>query len=280
MKKVRSNTVSALFPLTSLFLWLIFAVPAHAVPIPIPETIVTVPLTELNLAGQGSLPLGFDAGNPPDNYGFVASDVSVSLAAPSTLTITQSGTIDFDTQIAEIDVDLEFDLFLQFMFTDVDPGADYTSLGNMFTISPADSLNTAISGHVTLDLNIADLSDPNATIPVTATITSNTIKHNLGVDINNNGPLDFIAFSIDDFLLDENDLLFEPVDPNDISQGLIVTTASLTLSGQVADVDTDPPFTIDLMTVPTLIPEPPIALLFTVGLISLIVRKNAKLFRN
>ena len=117
--------------------------------------------------------------------------------------------------------------------------------------------------------------DPFNNIPVTATITSNSIKSALGVDVNNNGELDFIEFSVDDFLLGEDALLLDFVVPGDPLSGLIVTAATLTMTGQVADLSTDPPFTIGLSTpIAQQVPEPTTIVLLSLGLLLLGARRR------
>lgn len=227
-------------------------------------------IVQMDLTGGGSLPLAFLPGSPTDNYGFVDSLVDVRLVAPSTMTITSEP--DF-SNLPNISVQTTtvLDLFLEFTITDNDPSADFAgTLGPMFTIAPVEPLSTSIVSIVDFSEFNPNDPDPFNNIPVTATITSTTIKSDLGVDVNNNGDLDFIEFTIDDFLLGEDALIFESVVPGDPLSGLIVTAAMLTMTGQVADISTDPPFTIGLSTpIAQQVPEPTFIGIFSLGLLLL-----------
>ncbi len=260
MKKHEKGFATALMVAT---LSLLTAAPVNA---------VQIEIVQMDLTGGGSLPLAYLPGSPTDDYGFVDSLVDVSLAAPSTLTIDSV----FDLSNLLVQTTTVLDLFLEFTITDNDPSADFAgTLGPIFTIAPVKALSTTIVSIV--DFSEFDLFDPDPfnNIPVTATITSNTIKSDLGVDVNNNSELDFIEFSIDNFLLGEDALLFESVVPGDPLSGLIVTAATLTMTGQVADVSADPPFTIGLTTpIAQQVPEPTPIVLFSLGLLLLGARRR------
>ncbi len=230
---------------------------------------VELDIVQMDLTGGGTLPLAFSDGSATADYGFVDSLVDVSLAAPSTLMLTA----DFDVSNFPADISVQFTteliLFLEFTITDNDPSADFAgTLGPVFTIAPVPALSTRIESVV--DFGEFALNDPFNNIPVTSTVTSNTIKSDLGVDVNDNGKLDFIEFTIDDLLLGEDGLMFEFVDPNNLDSGLIVAAATLAMTGQVADVSTDPPFTIGLSTpITQQVPEPTSIGLFSLGLLLL-----------
>lgn len=237
----------------------------------LPLPAVAIPIAQMDLSGEGLLPLGFDAGNPNGEYGFVQSGVSLSTLPGSEVLTAFNITPSFQ----EVEVTLTFELFAEITITDIDPVFDFTgSLGTGFSLFPAAPLSATLTSIV--DFSSFDPADPFGTIPVSSSITSTSIKEDLNEDVNLNGELDFIEFRIEDFLfLDENDIVFDFVDPNDPEAGLIVSSASLSLSGQVADVSTDPPFTVALSTdnPPVNVDEPAFIALFSLGFIGLLVAR-------
>ncbi len=222
-----------------------------------------IPIAQMELTGQGLLPLAFEPGSSTHDYGLVDSTVELSAVGGSDVTTT------FDFLIlTEAEVAIDFMLFVEIRFTDNAPGVgnDYTGkLAPSFTLTPAEALKATVSGNI--DFTNFDPNDPFATVVTTIQTTSKSIKEDLGVDVNQNGEFDFIELRIKDFLLDENDLNFEFVDPATPAAGLIVTSASLTLSGQVADVTADPPFTLQLST--PAVDAPSTMALMVVGLVGL-----------
>ncbi len=237
----------------------------------LPLQVGAIPIVQMDLSGQGLLPLGFEPGNATDDYGFVESSVSFSALPGSDVTTT----FNIAPNFLDVEFVMTFELFSEITITDIDPNANFTgSLGTGFTLFPVAPLSATLSGLV--DLSSFDFTDPFGTIPVSSTTASNSIKEDLSVDVNLNGELDFIEFQIEDFLfLNENDLSFDFVNPDDPSEGLIVSSASLSLSGQVADVSTDPPFTLalstqnDVLDPPASVDEPSFIALFTAGFIGL-----------
>jgi len=236
------------------------------------------PIVTMNLSGHGSLPLAYEAGSGTEDYGFVDSSVNVSLSSlgPSQLVYV----IDTPNTLTDpIPISLDFELFLQFVFTDNMPGVgnDYTgALAPSFTLIPTDPLVLSADGVV--DFSTSLLADPLGSITTSLTTSSSTVKQSLGVDVNQNGNVDFIKFKVDDFLLDENSLAFEFADENDPAAGIEITAASLMLSGLVADITTDPPFTIILTGAPlSTIPLPSTFWLFAPAFLGLLVFSRRKM---
>lgn len=232
------------------------------------------PIAQMDLFGQGALPLGLEPGNANDGYGLVESEVSLSALPGSEVTIT----FDIAPSFLEVVFSLNFELFTEITITDIDPVADFSgALGPAFTLTPLAPLSATLDAIV--DFSSFDPADPFATIPVSSTTISNSIKETLNVDVNGNGELDFIEFTIGDFLfVDEDAISFDFINPDNPDEGLIVTSASLSLSGQVADVSTDPPFTIAMSTnrPPVNVAEPAIAALFGAGLAGLVIARRRR----
>jgi hypothetical protein len=202
-------------------------------------TILPIELTinSLNASGAGSLPLGR---GDPNGYAPVSSLVSMSLNGPSGL----SGQLDIADDLSRVDVTLTMSLSAQLTLTPVAPGA-YQGLPAPLVIGLAEPLTTTVTGTILFDPSVIGALDPFSLIPVTTTTVFNTVKHALGVDIDGNGKEDFIGFSLPDILADENDLAFE-FDPLNPDAGIAITSGSFTLSGEVADLETDPPFSVAL----------------------------------
>jgi len=271
---------------------LAFCIAPAAVAQPLTVTINTE-ITSMTLSGTGSMPLGTDPATPPANQGFqfVESTVTATTSANPNAksTGTASLTIDVDILNSTITVDTvsAFNFFLDLTFTDVDPLNNYAAgLGSTFTLlaDPAKPLVITLTDSVTFSL--AEILANPGVFPDNPGINavSNTVKHGLGVDINNNsvGP-DVLRYAAEDFDFGDDltfgDDVFTDTTLDEIIDAILagnpvltfnaqvsISSGSFVFTGSVEDPVTDPPFSIQLVGIASTVPEPGTLLLLALGL--------------
>lgn len=237
-------------------------------------TIVTTPITVFDGTGTGSVPLASDPGNALgdsiNGYGYVNATATIS--ASSTKSSAGTTTIDFDLTALTVHVSSVFSLNLDVTLVDADdrPARDFAT-GSPKLLTPMTPLEIKVDGDVDLLSLLAAL----AALPPTATdaeilgaiIGAATVSHSvvdakyaLGVDVNQNGALDVLTLrtaDLDPTLLSldvtdgDLDALLDAIaggtltNPIEIEAGVSVTGLSLTFTGDVFDVTSDPPFTLN-----------------------------------
>jgi len=233
-------------------------------------TIVTTPITVFSGTGTGSVPLASDPGNALgdsiNGYGYVNATATIS--ASSTKSSAGTTTIDFDLTALTVHVSSVFSLNLDVTLVDADdrPGRDFAT-GSPKLLTPMTPLEIGVDGDVDL-LSLLAALPPTATdaeilgaIIGAATVSHSVVdaKYALGVDVNQNGAFDVLTLRTAD--LDPTLLSLDVTDgdlealidaitsgtlttPIEIEAGVSVTGLSLTFTGDVFDVTSDPPFTL------------------------------------
>jgi len=267
-------------------------------------TIVTTPITVFDGTGTGSVPLASDPGNSLgdsiDGYGYV--DATATISASPTLSSAGKTTIDFDLTTFSVHVSSVFSLNLNVTLVDADTrlGRDFAT-GSPSVLTPMKPLEIKVDGDVDLLSLLAALAalPPAATdaeilgaIIGAATVSHSVVdaKYALGVDVNQNGALDVLTLrtmDLDPTLLSldvtdgDLDALLDAIaggtltSPIEIEAGVSVSGLSLAFTGDVHDVSTDPPFTLNFIDVSfgsaaTAVPEPSSLLLLLAAGLSLL----------
>lgn len=249
---------------------------------------VKTEIVAMNLQGISPLPLAFDA-LAPDGYGLIDTLVTVTESPTLTSTGTVTAVIDFAPGFTSFTSTLSssFELFVDVSLSDNDPLNDFApGLTDPFNIfaDPTKPLTAVLEGSSSL----ADYSDLGI-----LSSSSSTLSHSLEADINGNGDIDGISFSATSINFDINDINFVTdfvVDAaafanlflgNDVTlnfQGSVeITSATVTINGDVADAITDPSFSVTVegnVATATAAPEPGTGVLLSLGLIGALVAKT------
>jgi len=277
---------------------------------------VNTPITVFDGTGTGVVPLASDPGNAlgdsVDGYGWVSAAATIS-ASPS---MASGGvtTISFDLLTSfMVSVSSVFTLHLDLTLEDVDsaPGRDFAT-GSPVTPARLSPLVIEIAGEVdilsllgalaALPADATEAEQYNAllaaaatTATVTETITD--AKYALGVDVNGNGDLDVMTLSTTDldttaleldFTDGDLEALLDAIldgtlaDPLVIEAGVSVTGLALAFTGNVFDVTSDPPFTLNFVDVTigsaaASVPEPSsLLLLLAAGVVLVLLARRRR----
>lgn len=261
---------------------------ARAAPVELPAFDYSLPasleIAEITLAGTGAIPLGTAESG---GYQFVNSTVQLTQdpGRASTLSgnIGLTGALTVDDETSElsgsvsVSATLDYDLSFVLGLTDVDPVYDYAD-----GVPLSMPLN-ATSGQVerTWDLSFPfepgiDLSNLLVDLEVSDLLTFKNAD--MGVDVNGNGENEFIEVILTGFTSDITLDLFA-VDLTDGSgtPSLAFSAESVSFSGNVGDVSTDPPFGPFLLTTTedfNLAPIPSTLMLVVLGLMGFAFRRR------
>ncbi len=251
---------------------------------------INTEITSMSASGTGAMPLGTDPAMPPANQGYLFVDSMVTATTSTNPAAKSEGTTSLSISLNPLDLTITvdtfstFNFFLDLTFTDIDPVNDYaTGLGSAFSLlaDPTKPLIVTLTDSVTFDLADIPTAFPDnpGIVP-----SSNTVKHDLGVDVNNNsvGP-DVLKYSAQNFAFGDDlsfsDDVFTSTTLDEIIDAILFGTGLPTLSAQISilsgsfvftgtvdDPAADPPFQIAMIIGASSVPEPGTLLLLALGL--------------
>ncbi|ESQ14063.1 MAG TPA: hypothetical protein DDY14_08990 [Chromatiaceae bacterium] len=261
---------------------------ARTAPIALPRLDYSLPVSleiaAITLAGTGEIPLGTAE---PGGYQFV--DSAVELSEDSDRASTLSGNIDLsgdltiDDATAElsgsvsISADLNYDLNFVLGLTNTDSLYDYAD--GVPLSMPMDATSGTVQQTWDLSFPIdpgVDMSNLLVGLEVSDLLTFK--NSDMGVDINGNAENDFIEVMLTGFTSDIRlDLIEVDLINGSGTPSLAFAVESVSFSGNVGDVSTDPPFgPIFLTTVDDVFaaPIPSTLLLMPMGLLGFAFRRR------
>jgi hypothetical protein len=240
-----------------------------------------VELAAMNLQGRGLMPLGRGPLAINDGYRNVYSELLLTESPTATSTLTGSlgvnGSIEWDGSaltllggMLSFTLDIDYQIYTVLTVTDIDPVNDYAAgLASPITMDPSIG---SMSGSVDVDVTLLGSGGaiPGGSIGVDEFLSAKIAD--LGVDVNGNGPNDYLQIALDhleadfEMNLDDVSILLGSGTPR-----VSLNVDQLVFSGAVGDVTTDPPFgPITLSSAPlSQVPAPPGLALLGIGLVAL-----------
>jgi hypothetical protein len=243
--------------------------PAAAIDVTINTTISSMTLT-----GTGLMPFG--TGSDPNvdgGYQFVNSRVTATTSSSTASTGSTILTVGLDLSnlldpTITVGTQSTFNFFLDLSFEDIDPTNNYAAgLSSPFTLLADSTKPLTIMLTDTVTFSLADILANPDVFPDDPGIvaTSNTVVRSLGVNINMLSGTDFIKYKADDFQFGDDltfsDTVLTTTDVEQIVTAIVlqqdipftfgadvgILSGSFTFTGAVADDETDPPFSIQLL---------------------------------